>query len=547
MKFRIKTAIYAALCLACCLILPGCDRTAEKKADTVADMSGYLSFLDSEPVLVDPQRISEKYTVVLNVFDRLVEEKEVDGHNRLVPSLADSWEISPDGLVYVFRLHPGVTFSNGSALTAEDVGFTLQRMITHPDSRSRNLAMSIQGAEELRKGSTDKLAGFKIVDDHTFTITLAYPCATFLEGLTTPGASILDKETTQKAGNTFGQTPETTVGTGPFVLTEWKRQKGILMKANPKHWAGPPKCDGLNMRFYAESSPLRQMFLNGELDILDLDRLGIDAEYFIRGDIYRQNLIRGHRVGISYIALNQSVPPLQDVRVRKALQLALDRRALLHAAISNRGILENGIFPRGLKGNNPDLPEIPFDPEKAKQLLQEAGYGNGFDLTIGYSAGTTQRVKDMLKLTAAMWKKAGVRASLLEMENRAFLERRRKGELACYTGTWSADYNDPDNFISEFFGSRESTLARSLCYPDQEVMKRIAAARSIVDPEARIREYRQLEKKIVQDDAAWIPLYSGYHFFVVGDRVKGFQVRWNGWSSNRYADVTVKAEAARGK
>lgn len=547
MKFRIKTAIYAALCLACCLILPGCDRTAEKKADTVADMSGYLSFLDSEPVLVDPQRISEKYTVVLNVFDRLVEEKEVDGHNRLVPSLADSWEISPDGLVYVFRLHPGVTFSNGSALTAEDVGFTLQRMITHPDSRSRNLAMSIQGAEELRKGSTDKLAGFKIVDDHTFTITLSYPCATFLEGLTTPGASILDKETTQKAGNTFGQTPETTVGTGPFVLTEWKRQKGILMKANPKHWAGPPKCDGLNMQFYAESSPLRQMFLNGELDILDLDRLGIDAEYFIRGDIYRQNLIRGHRVGISYIALNQSVPPLQDVRVRKALQLALDRRALLHAAISNRGILENGIFPRGLKGNNPDLPEIPFDPEKAKQLLQEAGYGNGFDLTIGYSAGTTQRVKDMLKLTAAMWKKAGVRASLLEMENRAFLERRRKGELACYTGTWSADYNDPDNFISEFFGSRESTLARSLCYPDQEVMKRIAAARSIVDPEARIREYRQLEKKIVQDDAAWIPLYSGYHFFVVGDRVKGFQVRWNGWSSNRYADVTVKAEAARGK
>ena len=547
MKFRIKTAIYAALCLACCLILPGCDRTAEKKADTVADMSGYLSFLDSEPVLVDPQRISEKYTVVLNVFDRLVEEKEVDGHNRLVPSLADSWEISPDGLVYVFRLHPGVTFSNGSALTAEDVGFTLQRMITHPDSRSRNLAMSIQGAEELRKGSTDKLAGFKIVDDHTFTITLAYPCATFLEGLTTPGASILDKETTQKAGNTFGQTPETTVGTGPFVLTEWKRQKGILMKANPKHWAGPPKCDGLNMQFYAESSPLRQMFLNGELDILDLDRLGIDTEYFIRGDIYRQNLIRGHRVGISYIALNQSVPPLQDVRVRKALQLALDRRALLHAAISNRGILENGIFPRGLKGNNPDLPEIPFDPEKAKQLLQEAGYGNGFDLTIGYSAGTTQRVKDMLKLTATMWKKAGVRASLLEMENRAFLERRRKGELACYTGTWSADYNDPDNFISEFFGSRESTLARSLCYPDQEVMKRIAAARSIVDPEARIREYRQLEKKIVQDDAAWIPLYSGYHFFVVGDRVKGFQVRWNGWSSNRYADVTVKAEAARGK
>jgi ABC-type transport system substrate-binding protein len=535
------------LCLACCLILPGCGQKAEKKADPRTDMSGYLSFLDSEPVLADPHRTSEKYTVVLNVFDRLVEEKEEDGRNRLVPSLADSWEISPDGLVYTFRLHPGVTFSNGAALTAEDVGFTLQRLIAHPESRNRNLAMSILGAEELRSGKTDKLAGFKALDDHSFTITLAYPCATFLEGLTTPGASILDKETTLKAGNAFGQTPNTTIGTGPFVLTEWKQQKGIIMKANPKHWAGPPKCDGLNMRFYAENSPLRQMFLNGELDILDLDKLGIDAEYFLKGDIYRKNLIRGHRVGISYIALNQSVRPLQDVRVRQALQLALDRRALLHAAISNRGVLENGIFPRGLKGYNPALPELPFDPEKAKQLLQEAGYGNGFDLTVGYSAATAQRVKDMLRLTAAMWKKVGVRASLLEMDNRAFLERRRKGELACYTGTWSADFNDPDNFISEFFGSRENTLARSLCYPDQDIMKRIRDARSIVDPEARIREYQALEKRIVQEDAAWIPLYSGYHFFMVNDRVKGFHVRWNGWSSNRYADVAVKAETARGK
>ena len=547
MKLRIKKAISAVLCLACCLMLPGCERKAEKKADSGTDISGYLSFLDSEPVLADPQRISEKYTVVLNVFDRLVEEKEVDGHNRLVPSLADSWEISPDGLVYVFRLHPGVTFSNGSALTAEDVGFTLHRLIAHPESRNRNLAMSILGAEKLRSTKTDKLAGFKILDDHTFTITLAYPCATFLEGLTTPGASILDKETTLKAGNAFGQTPDTTVGTGPFVLKEWKRQKGILMQANPKHWAGPPKCDGLNMQFYSENSPLRQMFLDGELDILDLDRLGMDAEYFLKGDIYRKTLIRGYRVGISYLALNQSIQPLQDVRVRKALQLALDRKALLHAAISNRGILENGIFPRGLKGYNPALPEIPFDPEKARQLLQEAGYGKGFDLTVGYSTATTQRVKDMLRLTSAMWKKIGVRASLLEMDSRAFLERRRKGELACYTGTWSADFNDPDNFISEFFGSRESTLARSLCYPDEEIMKRITDARSIVDPEARIREYRQLEKKIVQDDAAWIPLYSGYHFFVLNDRVKGFQVRWNGWSGARYADVSVKTETARGK
>ena len=547
MKSRIKTAIFTALCMACCLLAAGCGQKDNKTTDARTEVSGYLSFLDAEPVLADPQRISEKYTVVLNVFDRLVEEKEEDGRNRLVPSLADSWDISPDGLVYTFRLHPGVTFSNGSALTAEDVSFTFHRLISHPESRNRDLAMSILGAKELREGKSDKLAGFKVIDDHSFTITLAYPCATFLEGLTTPGASILDKETTLKAGDAFGKTPDTTVGTGPFLLTDWQQHKVILMKANPKCWAGPPKCDGLNMHFYEENSPLRQMFLNGELDILDMDKLGIDAEYFLRGDIYRKNMIRGHRVGISYIALNQSVQPLQDVRIRRALQLALDRKALLHAAISNRGILENGIFPRGLKGYNPSLPEIPFDPEKAKQLLKEAGYPDGFGITISYSATTSQRIKEMLNLTASMWKKIGVRTSLMEMENRPFLDRRNNGELACYTGTWSADYNDPDNFIGTFFGSRENTLSRSLCYPDEAVMKRIADARSIVDPEARIREYRLLEQKIVQEDAAWIPLYSGYHFFAVSDRVKGFHVRWNGWSSNRYADVSVKTEADRGK
>lgn len=104
-----------------CLTLSACSGPAGDKPASVRETSDYLTFLDTEPALADPQRISEKYTVVLNVFDRLVEEKEEDGHNRMFPSLADSWEVSPDGLVYLFRLHPGVTFSNGAALTAEDV------------------------------------------------------------------------------------------------------------------------------------------------------------------------------------------------------------------------------------------------------------------------------------------------------------------------------------------------------------------------------------------------------------------------------------------
>ena len=141
-----------------CLILSACAGPGGDKSPSAPKTSAYLTFLDTEPALADPQRISEKYTVVL-----MAEEKEEDGRNRMVPSLADSWEVSGDGLVYTFRLHPGVTFSNGAALTAEDVEFTFHRLISHPESRNRDLAMSILGAEALREKKTDKLAGFKII------------------------------------------------------------------------------------------------------------------------------------------------------------------------------------------------------------------------------------------------------------------------------------------------------------------------------------------------------------------------------------------------
>ena len=154
------------------------------------------------------------------------------------------------------------------------------------------------------------------------------------------------------------------------------------MTANKDCWAGPPACDGLEMMFYSDSAPLLSMFIDGNVDILDMDNLGLDAEYFLRGDVYRKYIVRGQRVGTSYIALNETVKPLNDVRVRKALQLALDRNTLLQASISGRGILANGIFPKGLKGYNPDLPEIPFDQAEAKRLLKEAGYGDGFALRI---------------------------------------------------------------------------------------------------------------------------------------------------------------------
>ncbi|MBQ9522029.1 MAG: ABC transporter substrate-binding protein [Oscillospiraceae bacterium] len=504
---------------------------------------GFLKIVTDNPDIVDPQCTSEHYTIALNVFDRLVEVRAdtENGSSEIVPSLAESWEISPDGLTYTFHLREGVKFSNGSPLTASDVGFTFHRLLTHPQACNQDVAAASLGAEELQRGQADSLAGFQTYGDYDFSFTLTQPYAAFLACLSTPGASILDKESTLQAGDAFGIDPKQTIGTGAFVLREWKAGLRMLLSANPDCWAGSPRCRGLYIELVSDSEAQRLMFERGELDILDLDNMGTEAEFFVHGDIYQDKLYKGSRVGISYIALNENVEPLGDVRVRRALQLSLNRQLLLDAVYSGRGTLENGIFPRGLIGFNPNLPAIPYDPAEAVRLLTEAGYPNGFSLPMSYPSDATEGLRDLTTLAASMWREIGVRPVLLELPEADFLAQRKSGQLVCYSSTWSADFNDPDNFIYTFFGTEANTFSRSLCYADSDVIRRVQAARAIVDEDTRISEYQDLERKIVQEDAAWIPLFSKQHIFVVSDRVDGFRVSWNGWSSNSYRDVAVKS------
>ena len=520
---------------------PGGDAPdVQEPAAQEPDRSRYLVAIEDEPDTVDFQCTTIHYTIAQNVFDRLVEmESQCDGCMEILPSLAASWEVSDDGLVYIFHLREGVTFSNGSALTASDVGYTLTRLLTHPDSCNGDIAEMILGAERLESGEADRLEGFEALDDLNFTITLKQPYEAFLACLSMPGASILDEESTTAAGGRFGLDPAQTIGTGSFIMEEWVPGTGILLAANPNCWKGAPRCEGVNLRFVTDAETVRMMFEHGELDILNLDDLDTSAEFFFHGDIYQERLHQVRQVGISYIALNQSVRPLDDARVRKALQLALNRAVLLDAVYSGRGSLENGIFPHGLYGYNSELADIPFDPARAEELLAEAGYPDGFDLTISLSSSSTRSVTTLVRLAASMWEKVGVRPSIEVLDDSEFMRMRKSGRLACYTATWTADYNDPDNFIGTFFGSRENTTFRSLCYPDETVMQRVRDARSITDPVARLREYRALEQQLVQDEASWIPLFSRLRFYITSERMDGFRASWNGSVKNNYCEMSI--------
>ena len=510
------------------------------QAEAGLDTSKFLMIQDENPDTVDPQCTTSYYTVGMNIFDRLVEVKaNGDGTSEIVPSLAKSWEISDDGLTYTFTLNEGVKFSNGADLTASDVLYTIMRMLTYEKAVNDDIYDMIQGAQDVIDGKAETLSGFELIDDYHFAITLAEPYGAFLACLTTPGASIYEEETTEQAGDQFGIDPAVTIGTGPFVFHGWEFNAELVLTANKDYWDGAPACEGLILKVIPDEATARMMFENGELDILDMDNNSSQLEYFMNNEKYKDQIVSGPRVGTYYIMLNEKFTELSDARVRKALQYSIDRQAILDSLYAGLGLLENGIFPHGLIGYNENLPEIPYDVEKAKELLTEAGYPDGFDMELCYSSDAGQTTKDLLEIVAAYWKEIGVNAKVTEVDEGSFYDKRAAGEIEAYTSNWSADFNDPDNFIYSFFGNTENIERRGIGYTNSEAIARVAAARAIVNEDERVKEYQALEELIIQEDAAWVPLFSKEHVFVVNPRVSGFTVSWNGWSGNYYRNVSV--------
>lgn len=549
MKKFVSLILALALCLG---LMAGCGSDAASEAASSAAAASaaapavdaatanYLKIVEETPDIVDPQCTTDYYTVGMNIFDRLVEVKaNGDGTSEIVPSLAASWDISPDGLEYTFHLVEGVKYTNGADFTASDVLYSINRMLTYEKALNGDIYDIIVGSEELKAGETQSISGVEVVDDYTVKITLSQPYAAFLACLTTPGASMLDEETTEQAGDQFGIDPAVTIGTGPFIFESWEFNAQMILVANPDCWSGAPACEGIVMMDIPDEATQRMMFENGELDLLDLDNATSQADYFLSNEAYADQITSGQRVGIYYIALNELHEALANVQVRQALQRALDRQAILDALYGGRGKVENGIFSTGLIGFNPELPAIPYDVEAAKALLSEAGYPDGFEMELCYSSDSSQTTKDLLEIVSAQWAQIGVTAKVTEVDEGSFTDRRAAGELDAYTNSWSADFNDPDNFIYTFFGTSDNSVRRGLNYANEDAIARVAAARGIVDEAERVAEYQALEQLIIQDEAAWVPLYSKEHLYVVNPRVSGFTVSWNGWSSNYYRNVSV--------
>ena len=553
MKKKISLMLAAALTAG--LALTGCggsktsdttDNTAGAENESTAevkgvdvDTTGYLvAALNADIQTADVQKTSKDYEVPFNIFDRLVDvEVGTDGNSKIVPSLAESWDISDDGLEYTFHLRQGVKFHNGNDFTAEDVAYTFHRMLTVEGGVNTEFIDQIKGADELLAGETDTLEGVEVVDDYTIKVTLKEPFAGFLASISSPGVSIYDSEATEAAGDQFGMDPAVTVGTGPFEFSSWSFNNQLVLTRNEDYWKGASGLPGVVIKIIPDTETQSMMFESGELDILDLDYAADSVDRFT--ETYPDQIVQGPRVGIVYFTMNFNKEPFQDVRVRKAVQMSIDRQAILDALYGGRGQVEQGIFPHGLIGFNPDQEEIKYDPEAAKALLAEAGYADGFDMEIAADSSASDTMTMALEIVSDQLAEVGIRAEIKNYDESTWLETRKSGELGYFMSTWSADYNDPDNFIYTFFGNEEKTRIRSINYPDTEVMERVAKARTIVNEDERLAEYKALEEKLIHEDAAWVPMFSRLHLFAVSKRVQGFVPLWSGLSDQLFYNISL--------
>lgn len=509
------------------------------KGDTNIDTTGFLNVaLNSDIQTADIQKTSKDYEIPINIYDSLCKIKVADdGTSSIQPCLAEKWDVSPDGKEYTFYLRKGVKFHNGEELKASDVKYTFERMLTVTGGTNSEFLDQIQGADELFNGTAKDLEGFQVIDDYTFKITLKEPYAGFLACLATPAVSIYNEKATEAAGDQFGLDPSLTVGTGPFKFASWTYNDQLVLVRNDDYFQGPSKLPGVVIKIVPDTETQTMMFESGQLDLLDMDFVTEQVDRFEKS--YPDQMVSGPRLGITYFAMNEKIKPFDNVKVRKAMQMAIDRQTILDTLYGGRGQLENGIFPHGLIGYNPDLPAIQYDPEGARALLAEAGYPNGFTMEISADMSASDTTNMALEIIKEELAQVGINANIKNYDESTWLDTRKSGDLSTYLSTWTADYNDPDNFIYTFFGSPEKTMNRSLNYPDTQVMDRVVKARNILDQDQRMKEYNALEEKIVDEDAAWVPMFSKLHLFAVSKRVQNYKVPWNGLSDNDFYPLSI--------
>ena len=483
------------------------------KADEPKQGGTLTVSLTSAPSKLDPIHYSGAYEgqIICAACDRLIEYN--DELTEFVPSLATSWEVSDDGITYVFQIREGVTFNPSDyhdrrPLTAEDVAYSLNR--------------SAQFSDNARLSMLDKA---EATGDLEVTCTLTNACAAFLTALTDAGNSIIAQEDVEGYGDSFNRN---VCGTGPFKLVEFSLDERAVLEANDAYWLGRPNVDTLVIRFITDLTQNGNAAVTGEVDIAtDIQGEAIATV----GNSDAVELWTTQALQINYIRLNsrdeiEGRPnPLADVNVRKALAMAADWDAIRTALFKYDDAVPGYLpIPFGSWAYDPSQESLAptYDPDQATQLMAESGYASGFDISM-YVTNNQARV-DLATMLQAYWSVLGVNLTPVIGEWGSYSDAVCGGKADTYAMSWSW-YPDPYFFLNNLFASNQTTaIGNGAGYVNAEVDDLLLKAVQTNDQDERAKYYQQVIE-IAMNDCVGVYYAVPNVFYAKNPRVHDFAQR----------------------
>lgn len=510
-----------SLALALGLIV-GCQQEATEKPQQIKPepLRGgiYRAALPWSPRTLDPAFSTDIYAVTLiqQIFDGLV---QFDQNLNVVPALATSWKVSPDGLVYTFNLRADASFHNGKKVTAEDFVYSFSRILD-PEEESSALSFfeRLKGAAAYREGERVEVAGLKALDSHTLEITISEPFAPFLSVLAMFNSKVVPREEVERWGKDFGHHP---VGTGPFRLQSWEGDQ-LVLAANSKYYEGSPYMDRVEYTVYegGQYDKIYDDFVAGGLE--EAAVFGANREKLAFTTKYQ--FYRKPSLSLQFYGMNCLDKALKEKKVRQALNYAIDKERIVREVYQNQFLPAATILPPGMPGYYPENGAYAYDPEKAKNLLNQAGYGfSGEELSLTVlSASRSHAAQKEMALIAEDLAAVGVKLQIrYETDWPTFETALSDDTLQMYRYAWTADIPDPDNFLNILLGSKSAY--NFMRYSDAMVDGLLSQALVETDVLTRVELYREAER-IVLADAPMIPWIYLTFESVFQPYVKGLEI-----------------------
>lgn len=462
------------------------------------------------------------------IYNRLVEFER--GTTKIVPGLAESWEVTSGGTIYTFKLRKGVKWQTASGFTptrdfnADDVLFTINRQwkTDHPYHKVSGGKYEYFNS----MGLPDILASVDKIDDSTVRFTLKQPEAPFLANMAMDWASMFSAEYADKMMS--AKTPEKVdtdpVGTGPFYRVAYQKDAIIRYKAHPNYWAGKAKLDDLVYAITPDASVRYAKLKAGECHVMpypnpaDLAAMAKDPTI---------NLMKQEGLNIGYWAFNTEKKPFDDARVRRALSMAVDKKAIVDAVFLGSGVPAVNPIPPTIWSYNPNVKDIPYDIDGAKKLLAEAGMPNGFEMDLW--AMPVQRpynpnARRMAEIIQADLAKINVKANIVTYEWAEYLKRTKNGDHQSLLLGWTGDNGDPDNFLHTLLGcdaAKDGTNRARWCYKPFDDL--VVAAKRTPDLEKRTELYMKAQE-VFKEQAPWYTVAHSVQYKPVRKEVIDFKL-----------------------